>query len=130
MLRSRFNLQDFLRTHRWKVSSCSHPIAHQSWIPRLCQKAINLVVSSLLLRFLLEPALLNRSSLTGSGLALDFDILALVGLQFIGKVGLLGGLGRSRNRELLDVGLSVAGLDRGGLVGLELFQVELLNEVG
>jgi hypothetical protein len=88
------------------------------------------VVSGLLLRLLLEPALLNRSGLTGSGLALDFDILVLVGVQFIGKVGLLGGFGRRRNSELLDVGFSVAGLDGGGLVGLELFQVELLDGVG
>jgi hypothetical protein len=88
------------------------------------------VVSGLLLRLLLKPALFNRSGLTGGGLALNLNILALVGLQIIGKVGLFGGLGHSRSRELLDVGLSVAGLDGSGLVGLKLAQVELLNGVG
>lgn len=73
---------------------------------------------------------LQRGRLTGGGLTLNLNILALVGLQIVGKVGLLGGLGRSRSGELLDVGLSIAGLDGRGLVRLELAQVELLNGVG
>lgn len=88
------------------------------------------MVSGLLLRLLLKPALFNGGGLTGGGLTLNLNILALVGLQIVGKVGLLGGLGRSRSGELLDVGLSIAGLDGRGLVRLELAQVELLNGVG
>lgn len=79
---------------------------------------------------LLEPALLNRGGLTGGSLALNLNFLTLVGLQTAGKVGLLGGLGGLGGSELLDVGLSVTGLDGLGLVGLELAEVQLLNRVG
>lgn len=85
--------------------------------------------SSLLL-VLLEPVLLDGGGLTGGGLALNLDLLALVGGELTGKVGLLGrsrGLGKS---ELLDVLLGVTGLDGGGLVGLELAEVEVLDGVG
>lgn len=84
----------------------------------------------LLLRFLLEPALLNGSGLTGGGLALNLDLLALVGLQLIGEVGLLGGLGSGGRSELLDMSVGVTGLDGGGLVGTEFAEVELLDRVG
>lgn len=84
----------------------------------------------LLLRFLLEPALLNGSGLTSGGLALNLDLLALVGLQLIGEVGLLGGLGSGGRSELLDVSVGVTGLDGGGLVGTEFAEVELLDRVG
>lgn len=79
---------------------------------------------------LLEPALLNRGGLTGSRLAFNLNFLALVGLQTVGQVGLLGGLGRLGGSELVDMSLSVTGLDGLGLVGLELAEVQLLNRVG
>jgi len=88
------------------------------------------VGGSSLLLVLLEPVLLNGGSLTGGGLALNLDLLAFVGGQLTGKVGLLGrggGLGQS---ELLDVLLGVTGLDGGGLVGLELAEVQVLDGVG
>jgi hypothetical protein len=88
------------------------------------------VRSSLLLWFLLKPALLGRGSLAAGGLALNLNLLALVGLQFASKVGLLGGLGSSRSAELLDVSLGITGLDGRGLEGTEFTEVELLNRVG
>lgn len=87
-------------------------------------------MGSLGLLLLLEPALLNRGGLTGGSLALDLNLLALIGLQTVGKVGLFGGLGRLRGAELLDMGLSITGLDGLGLVGAELAEVQLLNRVG
>lgn len=82
------------------------------------------------LLFLLKPALLNRSGLAGSGLALNLNFLGLVGVQFIGEAGFFGGLGGSRNAELLSVGLSITGLDGRRLVGTELTEVEFLDRVG
>lgn len=79
---------------------------------------------------LFEPALLNGGGLTSSGLALDLDLLALVGGELTGEVGLLGGRGSLGESELLDVGLGVAGLDGGRLVGLELTEVQVLDGVG
>lgn len=87
-------------------------------------------MASLGFLFLLKPALLNRGGLTSGSLALNLDGLALVGLQTAGKIGLLGGLGRLGGDELLDVGLSVTGLDGLGLVGAELLEVQVLNRVG
>lgn len=89
----------------------------------------NLVGSGSLL-FLLEPALLDRGGLASGGLAFDLDLLALVGGQFAGEVGLLGRLGGLRGGELLDVLFSVTSLDGGGLVGLELAEVQILDRVG
>lgn len=83
-----------------------------------------------LLLLLLEPALLNGGGLAGGGLTLDLDLLALVGGQLAGKVGLLGGLGGLGNSKLVDVGVGVTGLDGSGLVGLEFAKVQLLNGVG
>lgn len=79
---------------------------------------------------LLEPVLLDGSGLTGSSLALDLNFLALVGLQIVRKVGLLGGLGRLGSGELLDVGFGVTGLEGLGLVGAELAEVQVLNGIG
>lgn len=84
---------------------------------------------SLILLGLNEPVLLNRSSLAASGLALNLNVLALVGRQLASEVGLLGGLGSLGGGKLVDVGLGVTGLDGGGLVGLQLAEVELLNGV-
>lgn len=83
-----------------------------------------------LLLLLDEPALLSRGSLASSSLALDLDNLALVGRQLAGKVGLLGGSRGLRKSELVNVGVGVTGLDRGGLVGLEFAEVQVLNGVG
>lgn len=98
--------------------------------PDLVIETINLVGSRGLFLILLKPALLNGGGLTGGGLALNLNFLALVGLQFIGKVGLLGRLGSSGNAELLDVSLGITGLDGGRLEGTEFTEVELLNRVG
>lgn len=86
--------------------------------------------SGSLLLFLLEPALLSGSGLASSSLALDLDLLALVGGELTGKVGLLGGSRSLGKGELVNVGVGVAGLDGSGLVGLELTEVQVLNGVG
>lgn len=84
----------------------------------------------LLLSGLLKPVLLGGRGAGVSGLALDLRHLALVGLQLAGNVGLLGRWGSLGQGELLDVALGVGGLDGGGLVGLELLEVQVLDEVG
>lgn len=83
-----------------------------------------------LILVLLKPALLSRGGLASSGLALDLDLLGLVGAQLIGEVGFFGRLGGSRSAELLDVGISVTGLDGRRLVGTKLAKVEFLDRVG
>lgn len=76
--------------------------------------------------------MLDGLAVGGSGgvLALDLDGHALVLLQASGEVRLLGGLGGGGDGEGLDLALGVGLLDGGGLVGLELLEVELLDEVG
>lgn len=98
--------------------------------PDLAESRIERLVGGGSLLFLLEPALLNGGGLASGGLALDLDLLALVGGQFAGKVGLLGGLGSGRGRELLDVLVGITGLEGSGLVGLELAKVKVLDGVG
>ena len=89
-------------------------------------------MSSLLLLLLFdEPVLNGGGGLAGIGplLALDLDGHALVLLEVGGQVGLLGrlgGLGLAEGGHLAD---GVRVLDGGGLVGLELPQVELLDEI-
>jgi hypothetical protein len=90
----------------------------------------HLVGGSSLFLLLLEPALLGGGGLTGGSLALNLNLLGLVGGQLTGEVGLLGGGGSLGEVESLDVALGVAGLDGGGLVGLELTEVEVLDLVG
>ena len=70
--------------------------------------------------------------LGGSGgvLALDLNGHVLVLLEAAGEVGLLGGLGGLGGGKGLDLALGVGLLDGGSLVGLELLEVELLDEVG
>ncbi|KAF3072119.1 hypothetical protein CFAM422_005860 [Trichoderma lentiforme] len=91
------------------------------------------LVVGLLLLLGLEPVrqLSNTSGgLGGSILTLDLNGHGLVGLEVVGQVSLLGrgrGLGHG---EDLDLALSIGLLDGGGLVGLELLEVELLDEVG
>ena len=63
-------------------------------------------------------------------LALDLDGHALVLLERGGEVGLLGRLGGLRLGEGGDVALGVGGLDGRRFVGLQLPEVELLDEVG
>lgn len=90
----------------------------------------NLVGSSSLLFLLDEPALLDGSGLTSGGLALNLNHGLLVGGELTGKVGLFGGSGSLGESKLLDVGIGVASLDGGGLVGLELVDVQVLDGVG
>lgn len=91
--------------------------------------AMGVIVVILLLN---QPVLGDGGRLAGVGtlLALDLDRHALVLLQGGGEVGLLGGQGSLGLLELENVALGVVGLDCWYLVGLELFQVELLDEVG
>ena len=86
--------------------------------------------SGSLILLLLKPALLDGGGLAGSGLALNLNLLVLVGGQIAGKVGLLWRRRSLRKSKLLDVGLGVTSLDRGGLIGLELTEVQVLDEVG
>jgi hypothetical protein len=83
-----------------------------------------------LLLVLLEPVLLDGSGLASGGLALDLNLLALVGGELTSEVGLLGGGRGLGESELLDVLVGVTGLDGGGLVGLELLEVEVLDRIG
>lgn len=72
----------------------------------------------------------GTGSLGGGVLALNIDGEALVFLEVAGEVGLFGGLGRLGEGEGLDLADGVGLLDGGDLVGLELLEVELLDEVG
>jgi hypothetical protein len=87
-------------------------------------------VALLLLNGLLKPVLLNRCCAGLARLALNLGHLALVGLKLAGNVGLLGRWGSLGEGELLNVTLGVGGLDGGCLVGLELLEVHVLDEVG
>jgi hypothetical protein len=82
------------------------------------------------LLFLLKPVLLWHGGAALGGLTLHLDGLALVRLQVLGDVGLLGrrrGLGEG---ERLYVALGVVGLEWRRLVGLELLEVHVLHQVG
>ena len=72
----------------------------------------------------------GTGSLGRGVLALDLNGHALVLLQVAGKVGLLGGRRGLGDAEGLDVALGIGLLDGGDLVGLELLEVKLLDEVG
>jgi hypothetical protein len=87
-------------------------------------------VGSLLL--LLDKPILDDGGLTGSEAlrSLNIDGQCLVLLEAGGKVGLLGGLGGLGEGEGGDLADGVGLLDGCGLVGLELLEVELLDEVG
>jgi hypothetical protein len=91
--------------------------------------AMGVIVVVLLLD---QPVLGDGGGLAGFStlLTLDLDRHALVLLQGGGEVGLLGGQGSLGLLELEDVALGVVGLDCWYLVGLEFFQVKLLDEVG
>lgn len=110
--------------------SINHPF---SYVHQYSKKTHNTVSLSRLL-LLLEPVPGRSLLLAGAGGsrlgALDLDRHVLVLLERGREVGLLGGGGGLGGREDLDVGVGVAGLDGGGLVGLELLEVELLDEVG
>lgn len=91
------------------------------------------MLSLLLIDLCLEPVGQGGASggVDRSGvLALDLDGHALVLLQVVGEVGLLGRLGGLGGDEGLDLADRVGVLDGRDLVGLELLQVKLLNEVG
>lgn len=105
-----------------------HLIIHQP-LMALVDTERNLVSGRSLVFLLNEPVLLNRRGLTAGGLTLNLNLLALVGLQLVGEVGLLRRLGSLGDSEFLDVSLGVTGLDGGRLVGLQLAEVELLDGV-
>jgi hypothetical protein len=89
------------------------------------------VGGSLTLVLLDEPRGLLGGGGDGTGLlALNLDGHVLVLLEGAGEVGLLGGSGGLGDGEGLDLALGVGVLDGGGLVGLELLEVELLDKVG
>jgi len=90
-----------------------------------------LVVGLLLLENgLVKPVLLGGGLATLSGLTLDLGDLALVCGKFAGNVGLLGRCGCLGDGEGVDVTLGIGRLNGGDLVGLELAQVQVLNQVG
>jgi hypothetical protein len=91
-----------------------------------------LVVVVILLLLLDEPVLDDGGRLAGISaiLTLNLDGHVLVFLQAGGKVGLLGRLGGFRKGEGGDLADGIGVLNGGGLVGLELLEVELLDEVG
>lgn len=64
------------------------------------------------------------------GLTLNLDLLGLVCAELAGDVGLLGGSRGLGKRELLDLAFGVGSLNGGRLVGLELAEVEVLDEIG
>lgn len=104
----------------------------QAWISScLEQRHRRDLVSSGVLLLSLEPVgKLGGLAGGGSLLALDLDGHVLVLLEAAGKVGLLGGCGGLGGVEDLNLTLRVGGLDGRDLVGLELLEVELLDEVG
>lgn len=87
-------------------------------------------VALLLLLGLLKPVLLHGRRAGLTRLALNLGHLALVGLELASNVGLLGRSGSLGQGELLNVALGVGGLDGGRLVGLQLLEVHVLDEVG
>lgn len=91
--------------------------------------------NALVMRLVLLLGLKPVSNLGGTGLgravlALNLNGHALVLLQVAGEVGLLWGGRCLGDVEGLDVTLSIGLLDGGDLVGLELLQIKLLDEVG
>ena len=86
------------------------------------------MVSDLLL-WLLEPILLWSGNTT-LGLSLKLNGRVLVCLQLLGDIGLLWGSWCLWWVELEDGSLSVGSLDGGWLVGLELLEVKVLDEIG
>jgi len=73
---------------------------------------------------------LNGGSTGLGGLALNLDLLGLVCAELVGNIGLLGGSRGLGKSELLDLALGVGSLDGGGLVSLQLAEVEVLDEIG
>ena len=86
----------------------------------------------LLLRLLLEPVWQGGGAVGAGGgvLALNLDRKALVLFEAAGEVGLLGRCGRGGWGEDPDLADGVGLLEGSGLVGLEFFEVELLDKVG
>jgi len=93
---------------------------------------LNLVVVVILLLLLDEPVLDDGGGLAGLStlLTLNLDGHGFVLLQAGGEVGLFGGFGSLGKREGGDLTDGIGVLDGSGLVGLELLEVELLDEVG
>lgn len=88
-------------------------------------------VGNLLVLLLHQPVLDDGRRRVGRHalVALHLDRHRLVLLQARGEVGLLGRGGRLGHGERGDLADGVGVLDGRGLVGLELLEVELLNEV-
>lgn len=87
----------------------------------------------LILNVIFEPIRLSVdhiSSLSNRGLS--FNLLALIGRKLLGHI--LGGLDRRSwwgwCLPLLDLSFGVGGFYRSGLVGFELTDVEVLDQVG
>jgi hypothetical protein len=83
---------------------------------------------SLLLGLLFKPMVLflHNSSFT---LSLNFHSRRLVCLQLIRDIGLFGWLRGFGSDELLHMAFGVGGFESGCLVGFQLFEVEVLDEV-
>jgi hypothetical protein len=85
--------------------------------------------SSLLLWLLFKPINL-RCLLTTLSLSLNFHSRSFVRLQLVRNIGLFGGLGWGRLLEFLDLSFGIVGLDGRRFVGLQLLEVEVLDEIG
>lgn len=83
----------------------------------------------LFLLLLLKPIMLLLRRCSALRLALNVHATGLIRLQLARDVPLLGGFRRGRGRPLLHVAVGIRRLDGGGLVGLELFEVQILDEV-
>ena len=93
----------------------------------------DLVAVGLVLLLSLEPVGESGGTLAGLGggvLTLNLNGHALILLQAAGEIGLFGGGGRLGHGKGLNLAFGIGLLDCRHLVGLELLQIELLNEVG
>lgn len=88
------------------------------------------MVGSLLFKNGLVEPILNWCSGATLGLALNLGDLGFVCRKFACNVGLLGGSGCLGDGEVLDLALGIGSLDGGGLVGLELAEVKVLDQIG
>jgi hypothetical protein len=124
--------EPYLGCQEWEmllpISSESEGSRHRDRL--VWYNATLVAVGGLLL--LLDKPVLDNGGLAGSEAlgSLNLDGQCLVLLEAGGKVGLLGGLGGLGEGEGGDLADGVGLLDGGGLVGFELLEVELLDEVG
>lgn len=82
--------------------------------------------------FLLEPVLLySRLRFARGFLALDLDLLGLIGLQLLSErsLDLLGAPRDGRGRPFFDLALAVGELGNRKLVGPQFAEIDFLNQI-